>query len=123
MTFHITTLGCKVNSCESAAIHAAFTAAGYTPAGDDAPADVYIINSCAVTGTGVKKARQTVSHCKALNPDGVTVLCGCGYCRTFLFGGVYAAQRTNMTGLQNAQLTGQTFCFVIGSLFTSDTVK
>ena len=77
MTFHITTLGCKVNSCESAAIHAAFTAAGYTPAGDDAPADVYIINSCAVTGTGVKKARQTVSHCKALNPDGVTVLCGC----------------------------------------------
>ncbi len=77
MTFHITTLGCKVNSCESAAIHDAFIAAGFSPADDDTPADVYIINSCAVTGTGVKKARQTVSHCKSLNPDSVTVLCGC----------------------------------------------
>ena len=62
MTFSIITLGCKVNSCESAAIHAAFVAAGYVPAEEDAPADVYIINSCAVTGVGVKKARQSVSH-------------------------------------------------------------
>lgn len=77
MTFSLITLGCKVNSCESAAIHAAFLAAGYSPAEDNAPADVYIINSCAVTGTGVKKARQTVSHCKSQNPDGITVLCGC----------------------------------------------
>ena len=77
MTFSIITLGCKVNSCESAAIHAAFLAAGYSPAEEDSPADVYIINSCAVTGVGVKKARQTVSHCKTLNPDGITVLCGC----------------------------------------------
>lgn len=77
MTFSIITLGCKVNSCESAAIHAAFVAAGYVPAEEDAPADVYIINSCAVTGVGVKKARQSVSHCKSLNPDSVAVLCGC----------------------------------------------
>lgn len=77
MTFSIITLGCKVNSCESAAIHAAFLAAGYSPAEEDSHADVYIINSCAVTGVGVKKARQTVSHCKTLNPDGITVLCGC----------------------------------------------
>ena len=75
MTFSIITLGCKVNSCESAAIHAAFLAAGYSPAEEDSHADVYIINSCAVTGVGVKKARQTVSHCKTLNPDGITVLC------------------------------------------------
>ena len=77
MTFSIITLGCKVNSCESAAIHAAFVAAGYVPAEEDAPADVYIINSCAVTGVGVKKARQSVSHCKSMNPDSVAVLCGC----------------------------------------------
>ena len=50
---------------------------GYSPAEEDSHADVYIINSCAVTGVGVKKARQTVSHCKTLNPDGITVLCGC----------------------------------------------
>lgn len=77
MKFSIITLGCKVNSCESAAISAAFISAGYEPAAENEPSDVYIINSCAVTGTGVKKARQSVSHCKAINPDGITVLCGC----------------------------------------------
>ena len=77
MTFSITTFGCKVNSCESAAIHEAFIAAGYSPVEDGAPADICIINSCAVTGAGVKKARQAVSHCRTLNPDCITVLCGC----------------------------------------------
>ena len=77
MTFSILTFGCKVNSCESAAIHDAFLAAGYDPAAEGEPADVCIINSCAVTGVGVKKARQAVSHCRSMNPDCVTVLCGC----------------------------------------------
>lgn len=66
-----------MNSCESAAIHDTFVAAGYSPAEEGEPADVCIINSCAVTGTGVKKARQAVSHCRSLDPDCVTVLCGC----------------------------------------------
>lgn len=77
MTFSIVTFGCKVNSCESAAISAAFIAAGYTPAEQSEAADVCIINSCAVTGTGAKKARQAVSHCKSLNPECIAVLCGC----------------------------------------------
>lgn len=77
MTFSILTFGCKVNSCESAAAEEQFLSAGYTRAEDGEPADVYIINSCAVTGAGVKKARQAVSHCRSLNPDCITVLCGC----------------------------------------------
>lgn len=77
MNFRIITLGCKVNSCESAAIRSHFISAGYEEAEENAPADVYIINSCAVTGTGVKKARQMVSRCKSENPGSVTVLCGC----------------------------------------------
>lgn len=77
MTFSILTFGCKVNSCESAAAEEQFLSAGYTRAEDGGPADVYIINSCAVTGAGVKKARQAVSHCRSLNPDCITVLCGC----------------------------------------------
>lgn len=77
MKFSIITLGCKVNSCESAAIEAAFIAAGYSRCGAGECADIYIINSCAVTGAGVKKARQCVSRCKAENPRCVTVLCGC----------------------------------------------
>lgn len=77
MTFSILTFGCKVNFCESAAAEEQFLLAGYSEAEDGEPADVYIINSCAVTGAGVKKARQAVSHCRSLNPDCITVLCGC----------------------------------------------
>lgn len=77
MKYSIITLGCKVNSCESAAVCNAFEAKGYLPAGEGERADVYVINSCAVTGTGVKKARQAVSHCRGLDPAGIVVLCGC----------------------------------------------
>ncbi len=77
MKFSIITLGCKVNYCESAAISEAFLAAGYEPANEAGPADVYIVNSCAVTGAGAKKARQAAAHCRSLNPDAIVVLCGC----------------------------------------------
>ncbi len=75
MTFSVTTLGCKVNFCESAAIIDSMVSAGYEQT--DGIADVYIINSCAVTSMSVKKARQTLSRCKTDNPDCVAVLCGC----------------------------------------------
>ncbi len=77
MTFSVTTLGCKVNFCESAAIIDSMIAAGYEQAEENSIADIYIVNSCAVTSMSVKKARQTISHCKAENPDCVAVLCGC----------------------------------------------
>ena len=77
MTYEIITLGCKVNSCESAAIAQSMERAGFSRSDGAEPADVYIINSCAVTGMSEKKARQTVSRCKRQNPDGVVVLCGC----------------------------------------------
>lgn len=77
MTFSVCTLGCKVNSCESAAIVEGMRSAGFEKAESFSAADVYIINSCAVTGMSVKKARQLVSHCKNSAPDCVVVLCGC----------------------------------------------
>lgn len=76
MTFKVITLGCKLNSCESAAIEKSFLADGYTKA-DDAKANVYVINSCAVTGMAVTKARHALSRCRRENPGGVVVLCGC----------------------------------------------
>ena len=76
MTFKVITLGCKLNSCESAAIEKSFLEDGYTKT-DEAKAHVYVINSCAVTGTAVAKARHTLSKCRRDNPGGVVVLCGC----------------------------------------------
>lgn len=77
MTFEIITLGCKLNCCESAAIEKSFLADGFTKPCESEKADVYIINSCAVTGTAVTKARHELSKCRRANPDCVAVLCGC----------------------------------------------
>lgn len=75
MTFKVITLGCKLNFCESAAIEKSFEENGFSQT--DGKANVYIINSCAVTSTAVAKARHTLSKCRRENPNGVTVLCGC----------------------------------------------
>lgn len=75
-TFKILTLGCKVNSCESAAIEKRFLENGFTKA-EDENADLFIINSCSVTGTAVAKARHAASRYRRENPSGVIVLCGC----------------------------------------------
>lgn len=77
MTFSLITLGCKVNSCESAAISQSFEHEGFVQSDGVKPADIYIINSCCVTGVAERKARQAVSRCKRDNPDCVAVLCGC----------------------------------------------
>lgn len=77
MTFSVITLGCKLNYCESAAIEKSFLEDGFTPTPDGEKADVYIINSCAVTGTAVTKARHELSKCRRSNPECVAVLCGC----------------------------------------------
>lgn len=75
-TFKTLTLGCKVNSCESAAIEKSFLENGFTKA-DGESADIYIINSCSVTGTAVAKARHAASRFRRENPGGIIVLCGC----------------------------------------------
>ena len=76
MTYKIITLGCKLNFCESAAIAKNFEANGFTKT-DGEKANVYVINSCAVTGTAVAKARHAISKCRRENPGGVVALCGC----------------------------------------------
>ena len=75
MTFSVHTLGCKVNSCESAAIIEALLSAGHEKT--DGIADIAVVNSCAVTGMAVKKARQLISGLKNDAPEGIVVLCGC----------------------------------------------
>lgn len=77
MTFKIITLGCKLNSCESAAIEKRFIEEGWMAADEGSSADAVIVNSCAVTGTAVAKARHTVSRIRRENPDAAIVLCGC----------------------------------------------
>ena len=54
------TLGCKTNIYESDAMAELFAKAGYIITDDKA--DVYVINTCTVTGTGAQKSRQAINN-------------------------------------------------------------
>lgn len=71
------TLGCKVNTYDSSMMAQALKDAGYEIVDFESPADVYIINSCTVTGTGDKKSRQMVSRVRSANPEAIVCMAGC----------------------------------------------
>ncbi len=75
VAFH--TLGCKVNQYDTQAMLEAFERAGYETVGFDARADVYVVNTCTVTGTGDKKSMQAVRRAQRLNPQADVVIAGC----------------------------------------------
>ncbi len=75
VAFH--TLGCKVNQYDSQAMLELFEQAGYQPGDFDQPCDVYVVNTCTVTGTGDKKSMQAVRRARRLNPAADIIVCGC----------------------------------------------
>lgn len=75
VAFH--TLGCKVNQYESEALGEQFKKAGHQIVGDDGYADVYVINTCTVTGLADRKSRQYIRRMKKINPQSIVAVVGC----------------------------------------------
>lgn len=73
--FH--TLGCKVNQYDTQAMLELFRQAGYGIVPFDGDADVYVLNTCTVTGTGDKKSLQLARRLRREHPASRIVLCGC----------------------------------------------
>jgi len=71
------TLGCKVNECESDSLIAGLSERGYEVSDKLVPADLYIVNTCAVTAEAEKKSRQTASRIKKLNANAKIIFTGC----------------------------------------------
>ena len=71
------TLGCKVNSYETAAIAKLLAEEGIEETQSCENADVYVINTCAVTGEADRKSRQMIRRAKRLAPHAVVVAMGC----------------------------------------------
>ncbi|ORX23431.1 tRNA (N(6)-L-threonylcarbamoyladenosine(37)-C(2))-methylthiotransferase MtaB [Thermoanaerobacterium sp. PSU-2] len=71
------TLGCKVNQYETEAMAEIFKSSGYDVVRFDEYADVYVINTCTVTGRGDMKSRQEIRKAKKINPDSVVAVVGC----------------------------------------------
>lgn len=77
MKVKIITLGCKVNQFETQAMLSALSENGYTIVNEDEPADVSVINSCAVTKVSEQKAVKLIHRLRRENPASVIVLTGC----------------------------------------------
>ena len=71
------TLGCKVNEVESASIMAALEKQGWEVTSGLSPADIYVLNTCAVTREAEKKSRQLVARARKFNPNAQIFVCGC----------------------------------------------
>ncbi len=71
------TLGCKVNEVESASIMSALEILGLEVGDKLSFADVYVLNTCAVTREAEKKSRQLIARVRKFNPDAKIFVCGC----------------------------------------------
>lgn len=76
-TFAISTLGCKVNTYESMAYLERLKSLGYQEVDFKEKADIYLINTCAVTNTAASKSRQKIHAAHTLNPDAYIAVIGC----------------------------------------------
>lgn len=73
----IITLGCKQNKYESDCMARILKDNGFEVCDSIQFADIYIINSCAVTAEAEKKSRQYVQKCIKLNSNAKIIVCGC----------------------------------------------
>lgn len=76
-TAGIYTLGCKVNQYESEAISERLAEEGFEILPPQQVCDVYIINTCTVTGESDRKARQFIRRAIHLNPAAYILVTGC----------------------------------------------
>lgn len=75
--FITTTLGCKVNQCESESIAKILISSGWTQAGDKTGADLCIINTCTVTRRASMQSRQAIRQAIRSNPGAAIIVTGC----------------------------------------------
>jgi threonylcarbamoyladenosine tRNA methylthiotransferase MtaB len=73
----LTTMGCKVNQYESAALVEDLLRKGFSLVSFRSPADIYIINTCTVTAFSDFQARQLIRRAKRANPQAKIIVTGC----------------------------------------------
>lgn len=71
------TLGCKVNFCETEALQALLEQSGYRITDFEDRADLYVINTCTVTGSSDHKSRKAIRRARKRSPEAIIVATGC----------------------------------------------
>jgi len=75
IAFH--TLGCKLNFSETATLSRLFVNEGFEKIPFNQEADVYVINTCSVTGTADKKCKSAIKKAIKQNPKATVIVTGC----------------------------------------------
>ncbi len=73
----VLTLGCRVNQYESDYIMEELSKNGVCIASFEEKCDIYIINTCSVTGESDRKSRQFIRKCVKKNPSAIIIVTGC----------------------------------------------
>ncbi len=76
-TFAILSLGCKVNQYDSQALSEELVRRGFVQVPFNQSADVYVVNTCTVTGMSDRKSRQMLRRTKKQNPNSILAVMGC----------------------------------------------
>ena len=77
MKVALTTLGCKLNYAETSTYERGFVSHGLEVVPWNAVADLYVINTCAVTETAEKKSRNLLRRAHKTAPSALLVVTGC----------------------------------------------
>jgi len=75
--FFIKTLGCKVNQYESQIMREALSSSGSEESFREDSADVFVVNTCAVTHRADAESRRFVRYCHRKNPRSKIIVTGC----------------------------------------------
>ncbi len=71
------TLGCKLNFSETSTLARGFVNRGYQQVEFDQIADVYLINTCTVTGQAEKKCKLAIKKAIRMAPGAIVIVTGC----------------------------------------------
>jgi len=77
-SFHIVSLGCKVNQYDGQALRERLTALGLAEAPLSARPNVVVVNTCTVTSRADEKCRQRVRAAVKASPGAMVIVTGCG---------------------------------------------
>ncbi|TNE49877.1 MAG: tRNA (N(6)-L-threonylcarbamoyladenosine(37)-C(2))-methylthiotransferase MtaB [Deltaproteobacteria bacterium] len=74
---YLDTLGCRLNESEIEMMGRAFTRLGHEIVRDPEQANLFVINTCAVTNEAGKKSRQMIRWAHKKSPDAQIIVTGC----------------------------------------------
>ena len=77
MKIHLKALGCRLNEAELETWAREFARLGHRVVGEDEPADLVVLNTCAVTGEAARKSRNLIKRLHRGNPGARLVVSGC----------------------------------------------